>query len=64
VIVGSANINDRSLTGSRDSEICVILITFLFIFYKKKKLSDGFKRWKKYINEDEWRIIQCILFCT
>ncbi len=24
VILGSANINDRSMTGKRDSEVCVI----------------------------------------
>lgn len=25
VVCGSANINDRSLTGKRDSEVCVVI---------------------------------------
>jgi phospholipase D1/2 len=29
VVIGSANINDRSLLGSRDSEVCVSGISFL-----------------------------------
>ena len=35
-IIGSANINDRSLIGNRDSEIAVFILTtqqFFIIFY-------------------------------
>ena len=28
-IMGSANINDRSLLGKRDSEICVTIVLYL-----------------------------------
>lgn len=30
-LIGSANINDRSLLGSRDSEVCISQIPFLYI---------------------------------
>ena len=42
-IIGSANINDRSMTGKRDSEICVIksnLKLMVLIFY----ILDGCSR--------------------
>lgn len=32
VIAGSANINDRSLKGNRDSEVCLVLEVMLSVF--------------------------------
>lgn len=34
VIIGSANINDRSLNGNRDSEIAVINICFYLKYFR------------------------------
>jgi phospholipase D1/2 len=34
VIIGSANINDRSMIGNRDSELAVIYFTLLFLISK------------------------------
>ena len=39
VIAGSANINDRSLNGNRDSEVCMVIevrgscLVYLFIYF-------------------------------
>ncbi len=46
VLIGSANINDRSLVGVRDSEVAVFLFLFLIFFIKilfsyYKKQDDG-----------------------
>lgn len=35
VIIGSANINDRSMLGHRDSELAVIYI-YIYIYYEPK----------------------------
>ena len=43
VIVGSANINDRSMNGNRDSEIAVCFVEFLRFFFKLLIVHTFFK---------------------
>lgn len=38
VIIGSANINDRSQAGNRDSEV-IIILSFIILLFKSRKTT-------------------------
>ncbi len=39
-IIGSANINDRSMLGDRDTEVCVFLIFFILCLKVALRIED------------------------